>query len=122
MIRQSIPLLITEYVFLAVGTAALATYSAAFVDPLVMSRHVLRELDKSASFVPRDRGSLPLPGIGDEDVDFSHWSKKRILGFQESLAIRFEPPVAVLDIERDFVGKASQRFIVHAVLNKNKSV
>jgi sortase A len=100
MTRHSRPLLITECVLLAIGTVLLATYSAALVDRLVMSRYALREFDKSAPVVSRDPGSLPIPNIGEEIVDFSLWSRKRILGFQESLSISIEPPVAAFEIER----------------------
>jgi sortase A len=100
MTRPSRLLFLTERALLAIGIASLGIYAAGLVDRLVLSRFALRDFDKGRVAVVRGPESPPGATGGNEVIDFSLWSRKRIVEFHETLSIRMKPPVAVLQVEK----------------------
>jgi len=84
-----------ELVLLAVGMSLLALYLASRLYSVVASRAALREFAAISGQTPMDGVDLP---AGREHVDFSLWSEKRRAAYEESLAVHFDGPIAVLRI------------------------
>ena len=88
-----------QHLLLVAGLVSLAAYSLARVDTWVSSRRALRAFDHMAETpVIRDSDTRQLRG--DEHVDFSLWSQKRVSQYKASLLIENPPPSAVLGIDK----------------------
>ena len=91
---------IIQHGLMAAGIVLLAAAAAALVDRSVSSRAALRAFDRAQAA----RSAVDNPGAkrlqGDEAVDVSLWSAKRIREYQASLAIEKRLPMAVLSISR----------------------
>jgi sortase A len=87
-----------ELVLYVVGFVMVAFYSAARIEASLWSHASIlsfEELQKESS--TGDAGS---DSQDDSGFDFSLWSSKRIEAYKQSLAQHFDPPVAVLRVEK----------------------
>jgi len=87
-----------ERVLLAAGIILLLMVAAAMIHRALYSRLALAEFDYHQA-VLLQRTSQP-GAVGDEKVDFSLWSEKRIREYRASLLTKKDSPLAVLWIEK----------------------
>ena len=88
-----------QNLLLVAGIILLAAYALALIHRSVSSRLALRAFDQArAAIWSEDSNSTGLQG--DEKVDFSLWSEKRIREYKESLVAEKRLPLAVLSIEQ----------------------
>jgi len=87
-----------QHLLLAAGIVLLAASGLALVDRSVSSRVALRAFDQARAVESTREGPRTRPLPGEEAVDFSLWSEKRIRDYRASLAIERRLPLAVLDI------------------------
>lgn len=87
-----------EWLLLICGLLMVGVYVGARIHRSVLSRAAVARF-KSQVLVSKEPNARPelLPG---KKPDFSLWSAKRIQGYQESLAARFAPPLALLRIPK----------------------
>jgi len=83
---------------LAAGIILLLMVAAAMIHRALYSRLALAEFDYHQA-VLLQRTSQP-GAVGDEKVDFSLWSEKRIREYRASLLTKKDSPLAVLWIEK----------------------
>jgi len=88
-----------ERLLLSLGVAFLVFYAAAQMHATLSSRLALWAF-QTVEAARSDAGGIPDPAVKKEEVDFSLWSAKRILAYKESLALKLDTPVAVLNIPR----------------------
>jgi sortase A len=82
---------------LVLGVFLLAVYIGAMLHRFVASRFALWQFQRAqASGLQKG----PVKSEGEGGVDFSLWAEKRIRGYQESLILKKDPPVAVLRIDK----------------------
>lgn len=86
---------ILEWSLLAVGLALLVIYSAARIDSALASHAAIADFEESQS----PEGSEHLSASNTEDVDFTLWSEKRKVAYQESLHSKFPSALAILSID-----------------------
>jgi sortase A len=79
------------------GVVLLAMYVVARIHGEVMSRAALRQFAQAEQKARSEPGASP---GGEPGIDFSLWSMKRISAYEDSLTVRFAPPLAVLDIPK----------------------
>ena len=93
-------LLWIERVLLVAGVVLLSVYAAARIDGWASSSAALDEIDRARTGQEPDSvaGGAPLPE--KEDVDFSLWSRQRVRAFLESLSVKQDRAMAVLDLDR----------------------
>ena len=87
-----------ERVLMALGIGLLAVYVAVRTDGALLARARILSFKASQKSLAVTRGS-----IGRQDVsgiDFSLWSEKRIDSYKQSLAQRFDPPLALLRVAK----------------------
>jgi sortase A len=96
--RRTLRLL--QHVLLAVGIVLLTAAAVALIDRSVSSRLALGAFDRAqaAGSALEDAGTGRLQG--DEEVDFSLWSPKRIRDYRGSLSSETRLPWAVLSISK----------------------
>jgi sortase A len=99
--KKRATLMWAERVLLAAGGILLAVYAAAHIDSLVSSRRALQQFDRAQtgkeSYTLASGVQLP----GNENVDFSLWSQKRIQAFTQSLSmLKEDRAMAVLGLDR----------------------
>jgi sortase A len=87
-----------ERLLLVLGLALLALYVATRVHSAVLSRAAV--LSFEASQTQSSLRQEPSGGQGFFHVDFSLWSEQRIQAYNQSLAQHFNPPLAVLRVEK----------------------
>jgi sortase A len=83
---------------MALGIGLLAVYVAVRTDGALLARARILSFKASQKSLAVTRGS-----IGRQDVsgiDFSLWSEKRIDSYKQSLAQRFDPPLALLRVAK----------------------
>jgi sortase A len=86
-----------ERLLLAFGVLMLGFYAAARIHGIILSR-VEVEIFKSQRLLAQERGSRA--EASGKSPDFTLWSAKRILGYQQSLASHLAPAIAVLRIPK----------------------
>ena len=86
-----------ERTLLAIGCGLLLAYSAWQVNSFVVSRAAL--LSFRVHQLPAVVHAAAAPATA-ADVDFGLWSIKRIEAYRNSLAMKLDPPMAVLSIPR----------------------
>jgi sortase A len=86
-----------ERLLLAFGVLMLGFYAAARIHGIILSR-VEVEIFKSQRLLAQERCSRA--EASSKSPDFTLWSAKRILGYQQSLASHFAPAIAVLRIPK----------------------
>jgi sortase A len=90
----------TQWLLLVVGGILLAVFAIARIHGRMSSGAALQQFDRervaAQSGIPADDSPLP----GEDDVDFSLWSKNRIQAFKESLPLKKGPALAVLALDR----------------------
>jgi sortase A len=88
-----------QHVLLVAGILLLTAAAVALIDRSVSARRALAAFDRAqaAGSVSEEPGTSRLQG-GDEEVDFSLWSAKRIREHKASLSIEKSLPLAVLGI------------------------
>jgi len=91
---------IFQHGLLAAGIVLLAASALALMDRSISSRSALRAFDQAqaAGSAVDDSGTRRLQG--DEALDFSLWSAKRIREYKASLSIEKRLPLAVLGISK----------------------
>jgi sortase A len=89
-----------QNLLMVAGLILLAAYALALIHRSVSSRLALRAFDEAqaAGSASEDSNSTGLQG--DEKVDFSLWSEKRVREYRESLSIEKRLPMAVLSISK----------------------
>jgi sortase A len=85
-----------ERLLLAFGVLMLGFFAAARIFGIILSR-VEVEIFKSRLLIQQ---RVSEAGATGKSPDFSLWSAKRILGYQQSLASHFAPEIAVLRIPK----------------------
>ena len=87
-----------ERLLLILGAFLIAVCVAAYVHRTILSRAELRRFHDSQEqqTVGTSVGFSP----GTRDFDFSLWSEKRIMAYEQSLAEHIDPPLAVLRISK----------------------
>jgi sortase A len=85
---------------LALGAVMVGVYVVARIHAAVMSRAALREFAQAEQRQTAPGNAAGAPSTGQQKVDFSLWSMKRITAYEESLKQQFAPPVAVLEIPK----------------------
>jgi len=86
-----------EWLLLVVGALLIGAYVGARVHRSVLS-HAEVERFKDQVLVAKELGAGT--EITGKKPDFSHWSAKRVQGYQESLAAHFAPALALLRIPK----------------------
>ena len=86
----------TQRTLVWVGVSLLTFYVAAEVHSAVSSRVALWAFQNATAVAKVEANSA---GAKD-DVDFSLWSVKRIAAYKEALALKMNPPLAVLSIPK----------------------
>ena len=100
MYKRNKELLTIERLLLVTGGILLTIYTSVRVHSWISSNAALREFDRVYA------GNQPETSAGttqlqeDDDIDFSLWSDKRIRAFKESLSLKKDPAVAVLQLDR----------------------
>jgi len=89
----------TQRLLLICGLLLIGIYVAAYFYREVVSRATLKRFDDLRTAAPVKSTATVQPTSGFK-VDFSLWSKKRITEYEESLASRIDPPLAVLRISK----------------------
>ena len=89
-----------QHLLLATGIVVLAACALALIDGWASSRLALRAFDQALAAGSASEGSGTMRLQGDEDVDFSLWSERRIREYKESLLIEKRLPWAVLGISK----------------------
>lgn len=89
----------TQRLLLILGLLLIGIYVAAYFYREVVSRATLRRFNDLRTESPVKPAAALLPTSGSK-IDFSLWSKKRIAEYEESLAARISPPLAVLRISK----------------------
>ena len=89
-----------QYLLMVAGVILLATYGLARIYMSVSSRMALREFEKAQAtrLTSDDIGTIRFQG--NENVDFSLWSEKRVREYKESLSVENRLPWAVLSIDK----------------------
>lgn len=95
--RTTVWLARLERLLLFLGCLSLIVYVAAWGHAATFSRFALWQFN-AALAATSDRPSKP--ATASEGMNFSLWSEKRIRAFRESLALDFNPPIAVLNIPK----------------------
>jgi sortase A len=96
--RRPITSLRIESVLMALGLALLAVYVVMRTDGALLARARILSFEASRKSLSVTRGST---GLRDaSSVDFSLWSEKRIDSYKQSLAQRFDPPLALLRVAK----------------------
>lgn len=90
---------LVERSLLVVGAILAFTCVAALVHRRVSSRLALRAFDQAQAASTKGATRLA-PTQGDETVDFSLWSEKRVRAYKESLLIEKTLPWGVLSIDK----------------------
>jgi len=97
-LRHSVPPFVrsphAESYLLLLGIVLLGFYVGAHLHSLFLSRIALLEFDTA-------QATDALSNVWNSDadkVDFSLWGKSRIKSYQAALALKIEPPIAVLNI------------------------
>jgi sortase A len=90
---------------MAAGVILLVIYVGAGLHRGISSRLALSRFDKARAAVPDSKApagpqGAPVVLPGDEKVDVSLWSPKRVREYQASLQVKKDVPVAVLRLER----------------------
>jgi sortase A len=88
-----------QRLLLIIGVVLMGVYTAAYFHKEVLSRAQLRQFDRpQMQGIVEKREALPTqPGF---KVDFRLWSEKRIAEYEESLARKIDPPLALLRISK----------------------
>jgi sortase A len=88
-----------QRLLLIIGVVLMGVYAAAYFHKEVLSRAQLRQFDRpQMQGIVEKREALPTqPGF---KVDFRLWSEKRIAEYEESLARKIDPPLALLRISK----------------------
>jgi len=89
-----------QHLLLVTGVILLAIYALVLIHRSVSSRLALRAFDQAQAAATTSEDSSTIQLQGDEKVDFSLWSEKRIREYKESLVIEKRLPWAVLSIEK----------------------
>ena len=89
----------TQRLLLILGVLLVGIYVAAYFYREVVSRAIVKRFDDLRTEAPVKPAAALLPTSGFK-CDFSQWSKKRIAEYEESLAARINPPLAVLHISK----------------------
>lgn len=84
-----------ESYVLLVGIGLLGVYFGARLHSLLFSQIALDEFDTVRAGVTGTTGNL---WNNDSDVDVSLWGKARIKAYRAALGLKFQPPIAVLNI------------------------
>jgi sortase A len=87
-----------ELVLYMVGFVLVAFYSAARIDAGLWSHASILSFEESRK--GSSTGHARSDRQDNSGVDFNLWSDKRIEAYKQSLALHFDPPVAVLRVER----------------------
>jgi sortase A len=89
-----------QNLLMVAGLILLAACALALIDRSVSSRLALRAFDQAQAVGSASEDS-DLTGLqGDEEVDFSLWSEKRVREYKESLSVEKRLPMAVLSISK----------------------
>jgi sortase A len=83
-----------EAVLLGIGLVLLATFLAFRIHSLVASRAALRKFAATNALVAKNSK------VGLQKVDSSLWSEQRIEAYKQTLAVKSDDPIAVVDIPR----------------------
>ncbi|MGH9631220.1 MAG: class D sortase [Bryobacteraceae bacterium] len=89
-----------ERSLLGAGLSLLVMVGAAMLHREISSRHALAEFDLAQSALKTSGAKPDVSAEGNEEVDFSLWSEKRIREYRASLAIKKDTPLGVLRLER----------------------
>jgi sortase A len=87
-----------ELVLCVVGFVMVAFYSAARIEASLGSHASILSFEESQK--ESTAGDAGSDSQDDSGFDFSLWSSKRIEAYKQSLAQHFDPPVAVLRVEK----------------------
>ena len=87
-----------ERVLMALGLALLAVYVGVRTDGALLARARILSFEASRKSLSVTRGSIGLQDASS--VDFSLWSEKRVDSYKQSLAQRFDPPLALLRVPK----------------------
>jgi len=83
---------------MALGLALLAVYVGVRTDGALLARARILSFEASRKSLSVTRGSIGLQDASS--VDFSLWSEKRVDSYKQSLAQRFDPPLALLRVPK----------------------
>jgi sortase A len=89
-----------ERSLLAIGVMLLVAVAAAHVHRWVFSQLALKEFDQAQAALTQADPKPAVEARGNEEVDFSLWSEKRIREYRQSLLTKKDAPLAVLRIEK----------------------
>jgi sortase A len=96
--HPSLPVLVrsasAESYLLLIGIGLLGFYVGAHLHSLLFSRIALEEFRAAQAA----RAADSVWSGAEENVDFSRWAKPRIKAYRSALALKDEPPIAVLNI------------------------
>ena len=91
---------VVQYLLMAAGIVLLGSSVLALTDSVVSSRQALRAFDEAQHAPPVRVAAGTRRLRGDEDVDFSLWSERRVREYKARLSIEKRLPWAVLAIDR----------------------
>ena len=92
--------LFAERIFLAAGVTLLLIFAAARIHRFMFSQLALVQFDQAQAALLQKSSKSSVKAPGDEGVDFSLWSEKRVRAYRESLLINKDLPLAVLCLDR----------------------
>lgn len=93
---------VIQVVALVFGFSLVGLYLAAKVDSFLASRKAIHSFDKARTIeIARIRHDSATPDVESSDpVDTTLWSEERVEGFQQSLMVDFDLPLAVLKVPK----------------------
>lgn len=93
-------LLLIERLLLVAGGILLTIYASARVHSWISSNAALREFDRAHAVGEPETQPGTAQWQRDDEVDFSLWSDKRIRAFKETLWLKEDRALAVLQLDR----------------------
>lgn len=98
--KRRLVLMWIERLLLVTGGLLLLVYAAARIDGWVSSRAALQQIDRERAGKEFNGFPSGAPLQGNDNIDFSLWSQQRILAFTESLSLKEDQALAVIELDR----------------------
>ena len=100
LLKRCRALMWIERLLLVAGGILLAVFVFARIHGWMSSSAALQQFDRVRAETKRGTPANEIQLPGKDDVDFSLWSKQRIKAFMESLQLKQDPALAVLELDR----------------------
>jgi sortase A len=84
----------------ALGMALVAIYAGAAIHRALSSSRALREFDQTHFVVSPESQKAPTPLSANQEIDFSLWSKGRVVAYRGDPGTKKGSPLAVLRLEK----------------------